>query len=257
MKKLLLPLALLLIVISAAAQESKEYTDSLTGVKLSYSANYDITLMDGFQKAVISTPKTDINIYSKVSKKGKQFSWEEINEFDSKNAYGKLLRYDRTPNELDGWIRYYSNKTSKGRPYTACVILIRGKDYAFYMTEAAYDEADLLIVDMLQTAEFPKSKRESKTAKKRAWIILAILFAAPLALFKPLKQISEKAQIALMIISMAAATLVFLFFTEMSLFGIYVTVLEFIPWIAVISSSSFKDAFKNVYEGITKALQEI
>lgn len=247
----------MLIALGAAAQERAEYIDSLTGVKLFYSAEYDIQLMDGFQRAVISTPKTDIKIYSKVNEDKKQFTWEEVNKFDSNNAYGELLRYERAPGGLDGWVRYYSSKTSKGRPYTACVILIRGKDYAFYMTEAAYDEADLSIANMLQTAEFPKSKRESKTAKKRAWIILAILFAAPLALFKPLKQISEKAQIVLMIISMAAATLVFLFFIEMSLFGIYVTVLEFIPWIAVISSSSFKDAFKNVYEGITKALQEI
>lgn len=252
MRKLILLLVLLFAVINAAAQECKEYTDSLTGVKLSYSADYDITLMDGFQKAVISTPKTDIKIYSKTNKKGKQFSWEEINEFDSKNAYGELLRYDRAPNELDGWIRYYSNKTSKGRPYIACVILIRGKDYAFYMTEAAYDEADLSIADMLQTAEFPKSKRESKTAKKRAWIILAILFVAPLLLFKPLKKIPEKALVTLMIISVVAATLVYLFFIDMSIYVLYVSLFEFISWLAVASNDSFKDAFKIVRDAIEK-----
>ena len=242
MKKLIFSLALMLIALSAAAQERAEYIDSLTGVKLFYSAEYDIQLMDGFQRAVISTPKTDINIYSKVNEDKKQFTWEEVNKFDSNNAYGELLRYERAPGGLDGWVRYYSNKTSKGRPYTACVILIRGNNYAFYMTEAAYNEEDLSIASLLQTAEFPKAKNESKTAKKRGWIILAILMAAPLVLFYPLKKLEEKVLVILGIISTVAATLTYLFLIDMSIYVLYVTIIAFIPWLAVISSDSLKGA---------------
>lgn len=248
MKKLLLAIASLLIAALAYADGEVEYIDSLTNVKILYSESYEIEHMDGFQKAIIATPKTNIRIYSRISDDGKQMDWEEVNKFDSGNSYGSLLRYERAPNEIDGWIRYCANKDGNGRPYTTCVILIRGHNYAFYMTESAYDEEDLTIPAIMETAEFPKAKRESESKEKTGWILLVALTVAPLIFFKPLKKMPETAVIILGVIATIAETLIYLFFIHMHIEVLYLSMITFTIWLIILGSNSQKSLFESLWK---------
>ena len=157
-------LYILLLAVGISVQDVKayEYTDSLTSITLTLPDSADIEHKQGFQRARIKLEKSDIDIYSMKSQNGTQFSWERVNSFDDNRKYGELVRYERMPNGIDGWIRYYSAKDKRGRQYTTCVVLLRGKNYAFYMTESVYNEEDLSITDILETASFPTEFNKKK-----------------------------------------------------------------------------------------------
>lgn len=206
MKRVLLTAILVSLAFCTYAQKVNEYTDSLTKVKLYFPAEVKIEKMVGFKKAEIETEKTIINIYSMLNQKGQKYTWDEVNDFDSQNAYGEIIRYERAPEELDGWIRYYRDKTKKGTPFTTCVILIRGNDYAFYMTESAYDEADLSIVEVLQTAEFPKRIKASTPFKLFKWTFALILIILPFLFFKKVKRLKNNIFWRVAIVNMACTS---------------------------------------------------
>lgn len=153
----------------AYAQNPAEFTDSLTQVTLKLPEGCKVIRHQGFHKATVELEKSDIRIYSMRNDNGKQYTWDQVNSFDSKESYGELLKYERTSDKTDGWIRYYTNKTKQGRDYITCVVLVRGKDYAFYMTESAYKEEYLSIPYVLENASFPKSTAKAKKSKVFTW----------------------------------------------------------------------------------------
>lgn len=167
-----------------------EYKDSITNVILQLPEGSEVIPEKGFQRATISLDKTDIKIYSMKSEDGKQFSWAQVNNFDSNDEYGKLIRYERISEKCDGWIRYYADKTKQGRDYVTCVALVRGQDYAFYMTEAAYREENLSMRSILEGAIFPKAttKVKSKTFVWFAMILEFILVFFGVIFFRTIKK---------------------------------------------------------------------
>lgn len=176
------------------AQNTVEFIDSLTKVTLQLPEGCKVIRHQGFHNATVELEKSDIKIYSMKSSNGQQYSWDQVNNFDSKDTYGKLLKYERTEDKVDGWVRYYTNKTKQGRDYITCVVLVRGKDYAFYMTESAYKEEYLSIISVLDSASFPKSTAKvmrTKWFKWFSWVVEVFFILFNLLFFNTIKKMKK------------------------------------------------------------------
>ena len=184
-----------------------EYVDSLTNVTLKLPQKSVVTRYKGFHKATIELEKSYLKIYSMSDEDGKTYTWNQVNNFDANNKYGNLLKYERLGEKMDGWIRYYTSKTKSGRDIVTCVVLVRGKDYAFYMTEAAYTEEQLLMTKILESASIPKSTLKTKEIELLSEIVEFILFFANMLLFWFLKKLSKRAYIAIAALFVVALSL--------------------------------------------------
>lgn len=250
-KKVLLTIAIMSLAFGAYAQKTNVYIDSLTNVTLNFPSEVQIEKKSGFKQAEIETEKTIINVYSMANKKKRdQYTWDEVNNFDSDKTYGELIRYERAPRKLDGWIRYYSSKTKKGTPYTTCVVLIRGNNYAFYLTEAAYDEADLTIASLVENAEFPKSRRVSKKEEKIRIAILILMMILPFFFFKPLKKIKESIFWTICIIWILCCTGFYMFGISFDLNALYIFIFSGAVWLAIYTGDSWHDALSKALHAI-------
>ncbi len=234
----------ILLPLCANAQGYVEYKEDITNVVLQLPEQAVITRQEGFQKAKIELEKTTIFISSMKNEKGKQYSWDEVNNFDNKNRYGKLLHYERATGEIDGWVRYYADKTKRGTPFTTCVVLVRGKDYAFYMVESAYNEAELSIPKILQSASFPKATlKKNYVGKYRNYIPLLYMFL-PLILFHILKKLSQKTYLIVAILTLIGFLVLDLCIVHTSWgdLAVYMIISIFAWWLTY-DCKSWSDAF--------------
>ena len=232
-----------------------EYVDSLTNVVFKLPKKSVVTRYKGFHKATIELEKSYLKIYSMRDEDGKTYTWDQVNNFDANNKYGKLLRYERLAEKRDGWIRYYASKAKSGKDIVTCVVLVRGRDYAFYMTETAYKEKDLSICKILESASIPEATVKKRT-KGMIWfsgIVACLLFFSNLLLFSLLKRLSKGAYIAI------AALVIVAFFLCCFLmldFGAWSSILfsglAFFSWAITYESESWSVAFDKVMELIGK-----
>lgn len=253
MKKLFTTILLgLSVILGTYAQNHVTFRDSLTNVTLQFPEGTKITHQNGFHRATAVLEKTDVKIYSMKSDNGKQFTWDQVNNFDSKDAYGKMLRYERTEDKLDGWIRYYTNKTKQGREYVTCVVLVRGHDYAFYLTEAAYKEEFLSIPGILDSADFPKATSKTRTKQFNwfAWIVEAILTFFSVIFFKTTKKMSDTLLWIIGISTVAGATLWGVMVLNMGWSTLFVTIIAAASWGVTSGSESRWDAINVILKNI-------
>lgn len=250
-------LYILLLAVGISVQDVKayEYTDSLTSITLTLPDSADIEHKQGFQRARIKLEKSDIDVYSMKSQNGTQFSWERVNSFDNNRKYGELVRYERMPNGIDGWIRYYSAKDKRGRQYTTCVVLLRGKNYAFYMTESVYNEEDLSITDILETASFPTEFKKKKILVPSwlAWTIYALLAFSQVIFFPLLKKVSKRTYIVIAIFAVIAALLWSVFILDKGWFAILIALGCAACWGITYNCNSWKEAFEKIMNAIGKS----
>lgn len=234
------------------AQNTVEFIDSLTKVTLQLPEGCKVIRHQGFHNATVELEKSDIKIYSMKSSNGQQYSWDQVNNFDSKDAYGKMLRYERTEDKLDGWIRYYTNKTKQGREFVTCVVLVRGHDYAFYLTEAAYKEEFLSIPGILDSADFPKATSKTRTKQFNwfAWIVEAILTFFSVIFFKTTKKMSDTLLWIIGISTVAGATLWGIMVLNMGWSTLFVTIIAAASWGVTSGSESRWDAINFILKHI-------
>ena len=199
-------LAFTLVVFASVyifAQGSIIFMDSITGARLYFPEGSKIEESKGFKKAEVDLGTSYLSIYSVMSPDDKQFTWNQMNEFDKGNKYGTLISSEKVSEELDGWIRYY--KSQGKRDYISCVTLIRGKKYAFYILETAYQEESLQTPVLLQTAEFPHAHAPlNGVAYWIAWIVFGLLLLFPIIFFPLLKKLSDKTFLILAICEITA-----------------------------------------------------
>ena len=161
MKYLLLWCILIfLLPCNGYATESVFFTDSLTNVvlKLPSNAKIEDANAHAYKKATISLEYTDIDIYSVRHPDNQQYDWVYINKFDSEGKYGTLLHSDKLNIGVEGWIRYYSNKTSDNKDFITCVSLIRINHGAMYLVERAWEESLLQSRSIIEASSFPTIK---------------------------------------------------------------------------------------------------
>lgn len=253
MKKLFTTLiSILSAVLCLHAQNHVVFKDSLTHVTLQLPEGCTVKPQTGFHRATVVLEKTDVKIYSMKNEKGQQFTWDQVNNFDSKNAYGTLLRYERTADKTDGWIRYYSNKTKQGRDYVTCVVLVRGDDYAFYMTEAAYKEEDLSMPGILDSADFPKATSKTRTKQFNwfAWILEVILTFFSVIFFKTTKKMSDTLRWIVGISTVAGATLWGIMVLNIGWSILFFTIVAAASWGVTSNSESRWDALWNILKNL-------
>lgn len=241
------------MILGAYAQNHVTFKDSLTNVTLQFPEGTKINHHKGFHRATAVLKKTDIKIYSMTSDNGKMFSWEQVNNFDSKNTFGKMLRYERMENKLDGWIRYYSDKTKQGREFITCVVLLRGHDYAFYLTEAAYKEENLSLPQILDSAEFPKATTKTRT-KGFNWfagIVEAFLTFFSVIFFKTTKKMSDVIYWIFCISTIAGATLWSILVMNWGWSSIFVAIVAACTWGVSYGAESRWEAIKFIMKNIS------
>ena len=82
------------MILGAYAQNYVTFKDSLTNVTLQFPEGTKINHHKGFHRATAVLKKTDIKIYSMTSDNGSMFSWEQVNNFDSKKSFLSKLGLD-------------------------------------------------------------------------------------------------------------------------------------------------------------------
>lgn len=250
MKKGCLYIFAVLFPIIAIAHENEVFTDSITGVRLLFPKGARIEIRGGFQKAKVDLATSYLSIYSVKSPDGKQFAWNQINEFDKGDKYGTLLRSEKFSEKVDGRVRYY--QTHGTRDYISCVTLIRGKNYAFYMLETAYQEENLQTPALLQTADFPHAQAPlSGGAYWIVWIVFGLLVLFPLIFFPWLKKLSDK---TFLIFAICEITSFCLWSVFMLHFGWPTLLMAGAPlggFLLVYSTDSWWDAISKFFENIS------
>lgn len=248
---------ILLLAVGIYAQDvmAYEYTDSLTGITLTLPEGAGIEHKQGFQRARVEFEKSYIDIYSMKSQNNTQFSWERVNSFDDNRKYGELARYERMPNGIDGWIRYYSAKDKRGRHYTTCVVLARGENYAFYMTESAYNEEELSIIDILETASFPTefNKKKSLVPGWLAWTMYVLIVFSQVIFFPLFKKVPNRTYIVIAILTVIAALLWSAFILDMGWTSVLIAIGCAAFWGITYNCDSWKDAFEKIMNEIGKS----
>lgn len=205
MKRLMMCAIFIVTALVSMAQENVEYTDQATKVRLSFPAGSKIEYKSGFHHADVVLGKSFCRIYSMINQNGETFSWNEINAFDNANRYGKILKSKRIKNK-DGWMRLYRSE-GKSRHFTY-VTLVRGKKYAFYMTETALDENNLMTESIVKSAYFPSSS--ARVVKKITivdYVVFLFMLFFPLLFFPLLKKLSIQWFITVAMITLLAVCL--------------------------------------------------
>lgn len=250
MRSFLLTLCGALCLSLSIMAEQPVFVDSLTKVTLPLPEKSNVTRFASFKKAEVDLPKSYLFIYSMKNEKNEKFSWERINQFDEKEKYGTLLRSQRFNEQIEGWVRYYQTPDKK-KPYISCVTLVRGDNYAFYMVEAAYNEADLLTLSILENAIFPHSKQ--LVPEKDHWILwvaLLILFLLPILAFPLLKKLSDGAFWCIAILSVVLAVVACFLLEGWSWLMLFVPLIIGLVYLGVSCTDSWGELVKLVFKNI-------
>lgn len=117
-----------------------------------------------FLKYTIELPNSYIDIYSMKNNNSESFSWDRLNEFDAGNKYGTLKKKEKLTN-IDGWIRYYEAQ-NKGIKYINCISIIRGKKYAVFLSERAFNIEQLSTPELIKNTKFKKAGRASVRSRR-------------------------------------------------------------------------------------------
>ena len=238
------------------AQENGTFKDDVSYATFPIPEKSKVKHHNGFHKATIELEKTNIEVYSMKNEEKKKYTWDQVNNFDANNKYGTLLKYERMPDNIDGWIRYYSAKTKRGESYVTCVVLVRGNDYAFYMTESAYKESDLSITGILEKISFANATMEKKKSKAYNWFIIIVAVALggiSLIFFTSVKKMTEKKYTILAVI-MTIATSLWCYFVLKTgwVSTIFVAIFSGACWILVRMCNSRREAFDKLMNEIGK-----
>ena len=238
------------------AQENGTFKDDVSYATFPIPEKSKVKHHNGFHKATIELEKTNIEVYSMKNEEKKKYTWDQVNNFDANNKYGTLLKYERMPDNIDGWIRYYSAKTKRGESYVTCVVLVRGNDYAFYMTESAYKESDLSITGILEKISFANATMEKKKSNTYYWfviIVTALLGGIPLIFFSAVKKIPEKKYIILAVIMTIIISLWSLIVAKFGWIGtIFIAIFTGVCWGLVRMCNSRREAFNKLMDEIGK-----
>ena len=255
MRFILLPILLMFVCIGNALG-STEFIDTLTQISIKLPDNAKIERLNKFKKADITLEKSFLCVYSMKSQSHKQFTWNEVNNFDSKNAYGSMLKYERLGETIDGWIRYYSQKAKNGKDIINCIVLVRGKDFAFYITETAYNEQNLQLPQIVKEISFDNAKKKKALSKERqrmGWIVGAFLFFINIIFFPILKRLSERTYIIIAVISIIAFLLWNLFVLNLGWEAPLIALGSAGCWAITFACDSWGEALRKILNAINKS----
>lgn len=242
-------LFLFFIGLSCMVQANRQvvFIDSLTASKFYFPLNTKITDISyvSFKKCVAVLQKSDIYIYSMKNPEGEQYSWTRINEFDKNKQYGSLIRTEKIGNMLDGWYRYYQNKTKNGKEYITCVTLIRGNVYAIYLVESAYNEGDLRSKEVVAASVFSKGGKGNrrKEPKGSEWLIIGVANLVALCFWKLRSKLKNRLKIILISISgtILFVYLVYIAWLEVWPFSIGSVFFNVVFWSTCLYAKSWDD----------------
>lgn len=248
---------------SCMAQANRQvvFTDSLTASKFYFPLNTKLTDISyvSFKKCVAVLQKSDICLYSMKNPEGEQYSWTRINEFDKNERYGSLIRTEKIGNMLDGWYRYYQNKTKTGKGYITCVTLIRGNVYAVYLVESAYKEEDLKSKEVVAASVFSKVKKNNrrKEPKGSEWFVIGAINLVALCFWKLRSKLNDCLKIILISVSGAVlfVYLVYIAWLEVWPFSIGSVLFNVVFWSACLYAKSWDD-FWNRLEQVFSNMKE-
>ncbi len=254
-------LFLLLISLSSMGQtkDSVCYTDSLTNVQIYFPSGTILQDISNrtFRKCIAVMEKSDISVYSMKSSNGKQYSWSRINEFDQNSRYGTLVHSRKIKNAAEGWHRYYTNKTKKGREYITCVTLIRGDRYAVYMVESAFNQNDLNSEEVTSLSTFPiktkKSNARTNQLLLKNWIVVGIIMLFGLCFWKWREKMSDTLKLILICLATLAMLIYLLFIVRYTIaMSICFTVITPAVWAACLYAESWSDLWLIISKLIPK-----
>lgn len=237
------------------------FTDSLTASKFYFPLNTKLTDISyiSFKKCVAVLQKSDICIYTMKNPEGEQYSWTRINEFDKNERYGSLIRTEKIGDMLDGWFRYYQNKTKKGKEFITCVTLIRGNVYAVYLVESAYKEEDLKSKEVVTASVFSKVKKSYRRKEPRGceWLVIGVINLVALCFWKLRSKLNNRLKIILISISSAVLFVysVFIAWLEIWPFSIGIVLFDVVFWSACLYAKSWDD-FWNRLEQVFGNMKE-
>lgn len=247
MKKLVFALLFSIFVLNVSAQDSYPvFVDSLTGVSYIFPEGTrllpPIDLKSDFAKQIAVTPDSYVFLLSKANKKKKPFTWEEINEYDSGNKFGKLLSYEKVENDLQGWIRYYEYSNDKKQRCISCVTLIRYNRYAIYMVEEGTNPDKFITKQVISSMQFPKStyiKETSTIDNIIIWGIILLGFVEWL-LRKFIK--GNSLRLTLLILSTIALILYIILYTDLGWVGVvFMGIFNVVSWSMIYYCKNFND----------------
>ena len=173
------------------------FVDSLTGAELVFPSEAIIKVSDkeGFYKCKASFPKGELVVYSMKNLDGKQYSWNVINKFDANDKYGTFINGEKIEGlNIEGWYRYYEQKSESGRSYLNCVTALRGKDYAIYFLESVFNKEDLVSPSVVEASTFigPSDAERSITKYNNYWAAIMLITALlPFLLYFVRKKMSD------------------------------------------------------------------
>ena len=181
MKKQLLLFCFLIVELCGMAQSTNSiivYKDSITGtcIVLPKDANIEEFNKSAFHKFTAILPNSMLSFYSMKNDKDEPFSWETINKFDKDNRLGKYIDTEKIARQdVEGWHRFYENKSKSGKTYEACVTVIRGKDYAVYLFETAWARDKMVSKQVLAQSTFEIQIWWKRMAKENYMLLMTIL----------------------------------------------------------------------------------
>lgn len=243
-EKMMILLVLSIVPVFSYAGGTK-YIDETSRVELTFPSGSRMEHHAGFQKATVFLEKSIMELYSMKSQDKKAFSWNQINEFDAKDRFGKLLRSEKLSGKTDGWARYYASTTKDGHKFITCVVLVRGKDCAFYMVEKAPDINDLVTVSILADAVFP-----TRPIEKARWyhnVILYILMFSSLLLYPVVKKIPGGLYMIVAVIMVTATTAWSVCYLDYGWQAWKIVVSSFAVWGVTYCSETFREEIKTIF----------
>lgn len=204
-----------------------------------------------FLKFTLELQNSYVYIYSMKSNDGEIFSWNRLNEFDAGNKYGTLIKREKI-NDFDGWIRYYETQKN-GVKYINCVSIIRGKKYAIYLFERAFNIEQLATPKLVHNTKFKDiSKTDFRVSQVSVSyeILFWIMLILSLVIFSILHinlNVSYKLIYVLGAIVLVAAIVLSYTLFAYSVFGIFLLLLFYgISVFYVGLSDSWSEFFKFV-----------
>ena len=247
MKKFFIALLCTIFALNVFGQDSYPvFVDSLTGVSYIFPKGTKLLpptdLKSDFAKQIAVTPESYLFLLSKANKKKKPFTWEEINEYDSGNKFGKMLSYEKVGNDLQGWIRYYEYTNNKKQKCISCVTLIRYNRYAIYMVEEGANPDKFITKQVISSMQFPKStyiKETSTIDRIIIWGIILLGFVEWL-LRKFIK--GNSLRLTLLILSTIALILYIILYTDLGWVGVvFMGIFNVVSWSMIYYCKNFND----------------
>lgn len=255
MKKIIFSLTFLVICISSYA-DNVIYIDSLTGSKIIFPAGSTLKPSEksGFYKCSVSLSKSDISVYSMKNIDGKQYTWNTINKFDENDKYGTFINTEKIEDlDIEGWQRFYLREAKDGESYFNCVTALRGRNYAVYLLESAYNKEDMQSLSIVKCSTFVGSTKTKRNIQKYLyyWFAIALIsIVIPFLLYPIRKRIKGKLKWSLIFFFTIVGTIATgLWFTN-GWICILAVLIFLLVWYVVLSAENWTDIWNHIFKNI-------